>query len=97
MVCVGYLMVCIKDIVVKAPCTMKVMNQIKLKIKSAKVMRLYKISNTNVMFIMYGELSRPSTCALRLAMDDIYINSFILDERALERHLTYKINVKPLD
>jgi hypothetical protein len=31
------------------------------------------------------ELSRPSTCALGLAIADMYVNSFILDEGALEK------------
>ena len=43
------------------------------------------MSKTNVLFIMYGELSRPSTCALGLVVDDIYVNPFILDEGALEQ------------
>ena len=49
-------------------------------------MRLCTMSKTNVMFIMYGrELSRPPTCALGLAIADIYVNSFIMDEGALEK------------
>lgn len=53
------------------------------------------MSKTNVMLIIYG---KPSTCALGLAVDDTYVNSFIMDEgSSRKKRLPDKIYFKPLD